>query len=258
MSILGAAAIGGVTSLLGGIFGNKSNEKASARQMAFQERMSNTAHQREVSDLRAAGLNPILSSKYGGSSTPSGSAIPMQNPAKDVPAAVSSALQAQRIEHEIASIQSQTDLNRERINSEKTGQNLAIANATLSGANAGLATANTIQAGANTALTQERLATQKQLTEQERIRVQTAFANLGKTRMESIQAEALANRAVLQGKIDQSELGEFLSWMHRAKELGIGADTILQLLGKRIPGSKKFPKFGTPANNFKPNNSVIE
>lgn len=74
--------LGGLLGGLGGLFGsssqNRANRKLAREQMAFQERMSNTAYQRAAKDLEAAGLNRILALGSPASS-PGGQTAQMQN-----------------------------------------------------------------------------------------------------------------------------------------------------------------------------------
>lgn len=74
--------------MISGLF----NRDAANNQMNFQMNMANTAHQREVADLRAAGLNPILSALGSGSPVPTGAAGQMGDLGQGISSGASTAL----------------------------------------------------------------------------------------------------------------------------------------------------------------------
>ncbi|AXL14680.1 DNA pilot protein [Microviridae sp.] len=128
MGWLGALA--GGLNLIEGRRQNLWDKQASTRERNWQAELANSAYQRAMRDMRAAGLNPILAYKTGGAATPS--TTQGQNVrAGTLGTAVTTAIQASRARAEIENLETSAELNAQRAKTEKANTDIKENEATL-------------------------------------------------------------------------------------------------------------------------------
>lgn len=119
---LAVGAIAAGASIFGGARRNKAQAAEAQKQRDFQERMSGSAYQRAVADMKLAGINPMLAYMQGGASSPGGAQATVEDV---VSPGVSSAMHSRRLVQEIKNMRAVEDRDRSSANTIRIQGHLA-------------------------------------------------------------------------------------------------------------------------------------
>jgi len=150
---------------------NAANAEIASQQMQFQERMSNTSYQRQVEDLKKAGINPMYGyMRASGASTPPGASYVAQNPAAAGTQAYASTAGARAASAQAAKTEVETEI------TEEVGLAQARANLEKTVADLGLTTQQTAKVMTDTELSAAQIATEREKPAQVRALIDNLVA----------------------------------------------------------------------------------
>ena len=104
----GSSVLGGIFDIIGRLAQNDENRRTMRRQENFQERMSSTAFQRAMQDMRKGGLNPILAAGGNSASSPGGATYRAESPTGGAAQSALAIANIARVKSEIENIKANT------------------------------------------------------------------------------------------------------------------------------------------------------
>jgi len=220
------AAIAGGASLLGGMMSNRSNAKQAEIDREWQRENAQNAHQYQVQDMRAAGLNPVLSATGGsGAKASGGSSLGAQEDA--ISPAVNSAREASRVKQELENMRANEKLTTQQEKTAKEQQHNYFQDTDLKAHQSGQVQAATATEMART------------LTELEKAKTEVTLQQYHQASANSARASAAQTNQTTRSAKVEADLDEKMRHIERTIKAAEGGTSAIRNIIPGIPKGRR-------------------